>query len=265
MLVQGREESPANSSMKARAELVINAYLYKSDAAISDDDTKTLATMKSGFVIEMGDEKEYGDFAAFQKAMLSATCNVTNGENSMSITYTSGKETLEAGWSPQTDNETTLLVNGESPYPSKNVLRDTTLSRLSKRDDDLEKNGAVIKRLSPGTSPQHLLLLQTFPKQNIYVAMNPSPVYQEYAFTTPDGVKISADGKLSMGRWAVTGTSEIDIRYCAFEDDKAPPHDERATALFISGMKDNPTVTLNGTDISATLRKENNLWKIPLN
>jgi hypothetical protein len=226
--------------------------------------SQALDVMRSGFVVEMGDEEEYGDFSTFQQAILAATCNVTATANSMSVAYTNGVDALFAAWSP---SATTFLVGGVSPYPSADVWRDSSLTQMSK-GTRLEKNGAVMERTAAAGSWRDVLLLQTFPQQGIYVAMNPLPNYQAYTFETPDGVKIEANGKLSMGRWAVTGTSEIDIRFCEFEDEYAIPQEERATMLFVTGMPARPTVILNGKNIThkvaATTKNGVNGWRILL-
>ncbi|MCL1856237.1 MAG: hypothetical protein FWF84_01145 [Kiritimatiellaeota bacterium] len=254
-----QEVSSAHGHTAIAAELIINAFFFKrcEGAALSEEEIAKLGTLRGGFVIEMGDEKEYGNFGKFQEAMLAAKCEVAFGDNSMKVTYASDNDTLEAEWVPENDHTPVFTVNGASPYPDRAVWRDTNLSQLAKTAR-LEKNGAVIERETVG----NLLLLQTFPKQKITVAMNPLPTYQAYTFTTPDGVHIAADGLLSMGRWVVKGNT-LDIRYCAFDDDTVPA-DQRATSLLVTGMKDTPAVTLNGADITAFLKKDGDTWRIPL-
>jgi hypothetical protein len=101
------------------------------------------------------------------------------------------------------------------------------------------------------------------------VATNPTPCHLDYSFSEPGGVKIRADGALSMGRWAVKDSREIDVKYHAFGGDHAPKEPgEAATVLFVTGSKDKPLVTLNGTDVTGTLKawKQNdeNGWLVPL-
>jgi hypothetical protein len=219
--------------------LVINAHFYKKDAAISSNVLEKLKGASSGFVIEMGDEAEYGSFEKFQSRMLLATL----GADTNTVTYRTGDDTLVAGWDA-------FSVNGGEPYPKKEqgLWRDTPLTQMG--TGRLEKNGAVIER----GATNNVMLLQTFPKQKIYVAMNPVPNYQAYTFREPGGVRISADGLCSMGRWAVKDSREIDIRYQAFEDKNAPAMTERARFLFVSGIKGKPKVTLNQVDVTATLK-----------
>ncbi|MCL1857501.1 MAG: hypothetical protein FWF84_07695, partial [Kiritimatiellaeota bacterium] len=195
MLTRGEVETSATAGLNTayRAELIVNAYMLKKDTPITEGEIETLKNAYSGFVIEMGDEKEYGSFAAFQKAMMATPCDVESIEGGIKVRY----DTLAVDWSGATNDDTMFTVNGTSPYPSREMWRDTSLSQVGK-GARLEKNGAVIEKTEAG----NLMFLQTFPKQGIYVAVNPVPIYQSYAFTTPDGVKMTADGKLSMGRWA---------------------------------------------------------------
>ena len=264
-IARGEEESPGNNkAICIRPELIVNAYLFKRETPLAEDEIDTMKETIGGFIVELGDETEYGNFAAFQAAMLAATCDIEGGEGRMKVTYASDGDTLVADWTPEKDGDTAFTVNGASPYPAKDVWRDSPLTKMAK-SGNLAKSGATIERTG---GDEHLLLLQTFPKQGIYVAMNPVPNYQSYAFTTPDGVKITADGLLSMGRWAVKGATELDIRYCAFEGEDAfngaapAPADQRATSLLVTGMKDTPAITLNGHAITPV--KEGNAWRIPL-
>jgi hypothetical protein len=107
------------------------------------------------------------------------------------------------------------------------------------------------------------MFLQTFPKQKLYVAMNLLPNYLDYTFHEPGGVKIVADGVLSMSRWAVKDSKAIDIKYHAFGGEYAPKAPaEAATVLFITGAKGKPQVTLNGNE--ALLKPWKDGWLIPL-
>jgi len=247
--------------------LFVHANFYRRDAAIDADTLQKLETAQSGFVVEMGDEKEYGSFEAFQAHVREAT--LTTGEQG-AVTYTTGKDTLAASWDGFT-------VNGVDPYAdvqARQLIQDSSLSQMGK--GRLEKNGAVVEPGAPVDNPAlrtrpdwqrpedpfinreecTYLVLQTFPKQKVYVAANLLPNYQRYRFREPGGVEISADGPLSMGRWAVKDSREIDIRYHAFDGEYLPPDaaDAPATCLFIQGAKAKPQVTLNGTAVTDKLK-----------
>ena len=207
----------------------------------------------------MGDQQEYGSFAGFQGHIRTASL----GGDKDAVTYRSGNDTLAASW----DN---FAVNGTDAYAAaveQQIWQDTTLSQmgLGRR---LEKGGAVVERGAvQGVDP---LLLQTFPKQQIYVCINPVPGYKAYRFRTPDGVRIVADGLCSMGQWAVKAGREIDVRYAAFQ--LKPPHmpkpDQCATLLFVSGTRGKPKVVLNTEDVTAALKawKQDGAdgWLVPL-
>ena len=229
--------------------LLINAYFYQSDAAIAQDTLQQLKDAQAGFVLEMGDEREYGSFAKFQQAIRSA--RLSGDAQANSVTYTSGKETFVANWEA-------FSVNGHDPAAyakEQSLAQDTTLTQMGRAR--LEKNGAVIERGSQ--HPELNMFLQTFPKQKIYVAMNLLPCYLDYRFREPGGVEIVADGPLSMGRWAVKDSLEIDIKYHAFGGNYLPKEKDPApaTILFISGAKGKPKVTLNDKDVSVSLKP----WK----
>lgn len=218
--------------------LFVHANFYRRDAAIPADTLKKLGTASSGFVVEMGDENDSGSFEEFRAHVLRARL-ATNEKGA--VTYTTGKDTLAATWDGFT-------VNGVDPYAyakERQLWQDTTLTQMGSAR--LEKNGAVVER---GTRhPELNLFLQTFPKQKIYVAMNLLPNYLDYSFREPGGVRIIADGALSMGRWVVKDSREIDILYHAFGGEYAPKEPaEAATVLFITGMKAKPLVTLNGKE-----------------
>ena len=252
------ETQPYHTGFKIMPAMTINAYLYSGEALPTEADEE-LAKRFGGFVVTFGDEAEYGSFEAFQSAMKAATLEV-DGE---AVNYIVDGVTFEAKWEgqpprpsdtpPQEGNYFT--VDGESPYPGKNIWKDSPMAQMG--IGWLEKNGAVMEQIK-GTKP---LMLQTFPKQNITVAINPTPEYQEYTVTTADGVSITADGLLSMGRCVIHGTQKLDIKYCSFE----PVAENSATALFVAGMTEKPVVTLNGEDITERVTfAANEAWRIPL-
>jgi hypothetical protein len=221
---------------------------------IDADTLKRLESAQSGFVVELGDEKEYGSFDKFRAHVRGA--KLAAGEKG-AVTYTTGKDTLAANWD-------SFTVNGQDPYAyakEKQLWQDTTLTQMGQAR--LEKNGAVIEREKSWAN----LFLQTFPKQKIYVAMNLLPNYLAYSFREPGGVQIRADGACSMGRWAVKDSREIDLKYHAFGGDYAPKNPaEAATCLFITGTKGKPQVVLNGNPVALKPWKQDGAegWLVPL-
>ncbi len=252
------QTQPYHESTTIQPALLVHAHFYRKDAAIGADALKRLGSASSGFVVEMGDAKDSGSFDAFRKRVLAA--RLAAGEKG-ALTYASGKDTLTAGWE-------SFAVNGRDPWDDakeKKLRQDTTLTRMGTAR--LEKNGAVVER--GARHPELNLFLQTFPKQKRYVAMNLLPNYLDYAFREPGGVRIAADGACSMGRWAVTDSREIDLLYHAFGGEYLPKEREAAaTLLFVSGARAKPRVTLNGQDVTASLKpwKQDGVdgWLVPM-
>lgn len=94
------------------------------------------------------------------------------------------------------------------------------------------------------------------------------PNYLAYSFREPGGIRIIADGSLSMGRWAVKDSREIDIKYHAFggkylpKEDSVPP----ATVLLVTGTRERPAVALNGEKVKPDPYEQDgtNGWRGPL-
>jgi hypothetical protein len=258
ILEPGVAQEPAHhGNTRIEPALLINAYLYRSESAIGEGAMKQLDSARTGFVVEMGDEKQYGSFGDFQAHMRKAKMNSDVDR----VSYKSGEDTMTASWG-------SFTVNGEDPYAyaqERDLWQDTTLTQMGR--GRLEKNGAVIERVRSWAN----MFLQTLPRQKIYVAMNLLPNYLSYSFREPGGVRIVADGACSMGRWAVKDSREIDIRYHAFGGEYLPKEKDArpATCLFITGTKGKPNVTLNTEDVTSMLkpRTQNGVsgWLVALN
>lgn len=239
--------------------LLVHANVYRRKAPLPQDALAKLGDSTGGFVVEMGDEKDYGSFAKFQAHVRGATLAAGDAGG---VSYTSGPDTFAASW-------VSFTVNGKDPHAclkERNLWQDTTLTQMGR--GRLEKNGAVVDR--GAAHPELNMFLQTFPKQKVFVASNLLPNYLAYSFQEPGGVRIEADGRLSMGRWAVKDSREIDVVYHAFggtylpNEGGLPP----ARALFVSGAKSKPRVTLNGKDVSAKIQPSRHDgvdgWLVPL-
>jgi hypothetical protein len=245
--------------------LLVNAYLFKRDAAIDGEAMKKLKSARTGFVVEMGDVSEYGSFEKFQAHIRSAKLNVDRA----GVTYQSGKDRLVAGWD-------TFTVNGQDPYArmllgqregkgERSLWQDTPLSQMGK--GQLEKNGAVVVRGK--RHPELAMFLHAFPKQKLFAVTNPLPNYLDYRFSEPGGVQIVADGACSMGRWLVRDSREIDITYHAFGDPYCKEAEGvMASVLFVTGAKTKPHVRLNGKDLTPVLKpwdqNGKSGWLVPL-
>jgi len=94
------------------------------------------------------------------------------------------------------------------------------------------------------------------------------PHYLVYRFREPGGIRIIADGSLSMGRWAVRDSREIAIRYHAFGGEYLPKEENMppATVLFVTGTRERPAVTFNGQKVTPKPYTHNGIdgWLVPL-
>jgi hypothetical protein len=272
---------------RIQAALQIHANFYRRATPIPAEELEKLKGAHAGFVVEMGDEAEYGSFAKFEEAMRQATVTAGPREGAYAATYTSGGDTLVTEWAapppppppavegqppppPPAEPAFTVTVNGTDPYATLKTSRlwqDTTLSQMG-LGQRLEKAGAVITRGEvKGQSP---MLLQVFPAQQTYVCTNPVPGYSGYRFQAPGGITILADGLCSMGQWAIMGGRDLQLRYAPFElkPEHMPEPAARATALFVTGLPGKPQVTLNGQDLGGAIKawQHNGAsgWLIPL-
>ena len=260
---------------KAAPTLLINSYNYYNPAVPFDpktaDWTKTDRAY-GGFVIEMGDEKEYGNFDAFQKHIAAAklTLKWDDAAGVLNTSYKSGADTIEAGFRPEYDggwdkNVPSIQcfpyrrVNGQWPYLAPGIERDTTLS-IQGTAGTLSKNGAVLKH-----QPGLMGYLLTEPVSGNYVFSNPLPDPQVLDITVPGGAHITADGRLGMAQVLINPKENtLDVRY-AVKDGQVG--DDMASALFVSGLAANPAVTLNGTAVKKLSSVDINgvpTWVIPL-
>ena len=251
-----------------QSALQIHANVYRRAAPLATGELERLKGAYAGFAIEMADEAEYGSFAKFEEHIRAAQVQAGAKDGAYAATYASGTDRIAVTWpaalppppppaegaapvQPPADPPFTVAVNGADPYAALKTARlwqDTPLGQigLGRR---LEKVGAVVERGAvTGNDP---MLLQVFPQQKTTVCTNPVPGWKAYRFRTPEGVSIAADGLLSMGQWAVVDSGRrVQVRHVAFDGD-APKTEERASVLFVSGLKDKPQATLNGEAVEA--------------
>ncbi|HOS44798.1 MAG TPA: hypothetical protein PK794_14005, partial [Armatimonadota bacterium] len=243
---------------KAAPTLLVNSYYYFNPNQPFDpktaDWTKTDRAY-GGFVIEMGDEAEYGSFQNFQKHVASAKLTLKWDEAAgvLHTVYQSGKDTIEAGFRPEYDgawskNVPSIAcfpyrrVNGQWPYLAPGVERETTLS-IQGTAGTLAKNGAVLRH-----QPGLMAYLLTEPISGTYLFSNPLPDPQYLEITVPGGMTITADGRLALAQCtANTAASTLDVRYAAKEGQVG---DDMAAALVLTGCATAPKVTVNDKAIT---------------
>ncbi len=228
-----------------QAALVIDSYNLKSEDQVDNPDWATCDQAYGGFVLEFGDESEYGSFAAFRRHMQEAVLD-TRWEpeaRTCHVTYRSGADLLEMGVKTDYAGGPTpglfayRRVNGQWPYLAPGLDRDTTLTQQG-RTGRLEKNGAVLT-----TEPGRMAYLQTEPVTGTCAGYNPLPDPTLWSLEVPGGVTVSADGRLGLARIIVRPReNRLWVDYAVRDDQKTP---DMATVLVVRGLQPNPTVERN--------------------
>ena len=259
----GRSE-PNGAAIKPA--LTITSYNFQKDTPVAFDqlDWPTINTATyGGFIIELGDVTEYGDFTAFSQRMQANTL-ATNWEprrKLLNVAYRSGQDLMEAGFTTdfaQSEVHYAVLpgqhtkalpyrrINGAWPYLPPGIDRDTTLSQQG-TTGRLEKNGAVLI-----TEKGRKSYLQTDPSSGTYTGYNPLPDPTDWSLSVPGGVTIRANGKVSLLRVAVQpNENRLWIDYATKPDQNGP---EMATSMLAFGFAGSPVVFRDGKPLPGPLR-----------
>jgi len=235
--------------------LRISNYMLKKDEPLDKQaaDWKKVQQAYGGFVIEMSDNTEYPDFAAFQTHISRAVIETRWEENTgiAHVKYASGGDIIEFGFNPEyTRGQSNQLftyrrVNGEWLYLPPGIDRDSTLSQQG-TTGRLEKLGAVLEY-----EPGRMAFLQAEPITGTFAGYNPLPDPTFWQLSTPGGMKISADGRIGMARITVqSDVSTINIEHVLREGQKTF---DAATAIVLSGVDERPAVEFNGADVSGDI------------
>ena len=245
---------------KARPALLIQSCNYRSDTPLSQAqaDPEKVDLAYGGFVIELGDATEYGDFAAFQRHMdatrLETRWDAASGV--LHVGYRSGEDAMEFGFRPEyqvyadrgvpTDQCFPYRrVNGTWPYLPQGLDRDATLTQQG-RCGRLEKNGAVL-RCERG----RMAYLQTEPITGTYAGFNPLPDPTLWSLSVPGGLTVAADGRVGLLRAVISpGQNRLWVDYALKEEQRAP---DMARALLVLGAREAPSVEFNGAPCSGSL------------
>jgi hypothetical protein len=270
-LKEGKPRTQAyHEQTNVQPALVIDAHFFLKETADGKTfDLQKLANAMGGFVLEFGDEKEFGTFEKFQAHALRASLKSSVNKEGLEVTYQSGDDTLQAHWSDD-HGVPAFTINGIDPYAdaeARGIWQETPLSEMS-LSRRMEKSGSVVERAPvKGVSP---MFLQVFPREKTSVCLNPVPGYSAYRFRTEDGVSIIPDGLVSMSQWVVRNKKEISIKTVNFklEPGLMPPAEAVAKALFVSGTSEKPDVLLNGESITSAVKPwrfgDVEGWLIPL-
>ena len=260
----GGKTEPNGAAIKPA--LTITSYNFEKDSPVTFDklDWPAINTATyGGFVIELGDVTEYGDFAAFSRRLQgnALTTHWDPRQKLLNVRYRSGQDLMEAGFTTdfaQSDVHYAVMpgqqvkagpyrrINGEWPYLAPGIDRDTTLSQQG-TTGRLEKNGAVL-----ATEKGRTAYLQTEPSSGTYTGYNPLPDLTDWSFSVPGGISIIASGKVSLLRVAVQPTQHrLWIDYATKPDQNGP---EMASHLLVSGFNQPPTVVRDGKLLAEQFR-----------
>jgi hypothetical protein len=262
-----------------RPSLTITSYNFQSDQPVAFDklDWPRITTGSfGGFVIELGDASEYGDFDTFSRWMRANRVQATWNEQAhlLEVQYRSGNDLLEVGFDPSysqaqayypvTPGEQTKAlpyrrINGAWPYLPPGIERDTSIAQQG-TTGRLEKNGAMLE-----TEKGHKGYLLTEPVSGTFTGYNPLPDPTTWSLSVPGEVRIEALGKVSLLKVAVQpSANRLWIDYAAKPGQAGP---EMATRLRVTGMQGPPVVQVNGkfrVTASATDSDGKTAYLVPL-
>jgi hypothetical protein len=236
-------------NMKFRPALVIDSFNLRRPAGKGPgEDLNALQKSYGGFVLELGDETEYGSFAAFQKHMqaarLDTTWNATRAN--LQFAYMSGEDVLTGifGALDPLRHLSHCTVNGRDPYLPAGVLRDTTYSRQG-TTGELHKAGMTLT-----TDVATMGYVRADPGSGTYMALNPLPDPTTWSLSVPGGVTLKADGKIGSARVIVHPAQRKVWVDCA----SRPGQAGLARSLMVSGLDGEPVVVLNGRPLDQPLQ-----------
>ena len=254
--------------------LYIHAFLYRGAEAISQEKwygAEKKAT--AGFVIELGDEGEYGSFEKFRAHMKQATLKAqwNDAANQADLEYKSGTNSIAMGfrpwvmpqWNVFTDTASAPVsrsVNGQWPYLPEGIQRDTPWS-LQGFTGRLEKNGTVLE-----SEAGFRAFLLAEPQSGIVTAYNPLPDPVFWKLSLPDSATVAADGRVGLLRvQADPKANTLAIDHQLKPDQKGRA--DLASAFVLTGFKSEPKVMLNGLPPKSLASAEvagQKAWIVPL-
>ena len=237
--------------------IYVYAFVYRGSKGMdldnwySDKDRRATA----GFVMEVGDETEYGSFDRFRKHVaetkLDSTWNAD--KRCYDMAYRSDKDTLEMGYRVWDQGSTFyggdagpkyVRVNGREDYGYPlSIQRDSPWS-VQGIGGRIEKAGAVVE-----SEKNHRTYLLAETKSGTYTGYNPLPDPIFWRFTLPDGKTIRADGRVGLLR--VRARPSEDRVWIDYEIKPGQEHrTDMAQALIFDGFTKPPSVVLNGKSVT---------------
>lgn len=254
---------------KAREAVRINAYMMGllepvKRAAVKEEEWQRIDLGWGGYVIELGDASEYGDFAAFRRHLGTAALE-TRWEpeaKTLHVSYRSADRLLElgyctdyaGGWGKHVRTDRCFpyrRVNGEWPYLAAGINRDTSAT-VQGTSGRLEKNGAILE-----TGEGNMGYLVSVPAKDVVVAWNPLPDLVPLTLHLPPrgaadkqaGGTLTVDGRVGICQIVCdTRDHGIVIEHAVHPRD-ADRYDV-ATGLFVAGGAGVKSAIVNGESVN---------------
>ncbi len=254
--------------------LYVHSFIYRGAEAISQDawyEAEKRGT--AGFVVELGDESEYGSFEGFREHLSRRALSVAWNDEAghAEIDYRSGEDRLEMGfdpwvmprWNVFTDTARAPVyrrVNGQWPYLPEGIHRESPWS-IQGETGELKKNGYTLR-----SERGHRTYLLVEPRTGIATAYNPLPDPIFWRLELPTGEAVDADGRLGLLRLQyepASRTLTVDHRYKPEQEARA----DVADALLLHGFAAAPRVVFNGEPLRRPARVTidgRQAWALPL-
>ncbi len=232
-----------------RPALLIEQYNYKSSTPLPEASKTSDALDQSygGFALEMGDDSEFPDFAAFQQHFSASSLQTSwnPASHSLKVSYVSGPDTMACEFCP-VDGQPAFVfrtVDGHAADLPYGVLRDTTVS-MQCGTGDLRKNGLVIQ-----SQPGIVTYGMSNPAAETLAAYNPLPDPNLWTMSGPQGFAVEPDGRVGIFKVILDRRAKRLVLEHA-----ARPADEKRLDLarhaFIFGLPTDTTVVVNGREMA---------------
>ncbi len=239
--------------------LVIDSYNLRRDRPLEHgrDDFAAIDAAYGGFVLEMGDNTEFRDFAAFQRHMQACTVEQQfhTSTSVQEVVYRSGEDVLRASRPTVHDREARGEIpadefirsrNGARAYPGKGIRRDTDTSQAG-GGGQLAKDGAVLR-----FTPETAAFLQHEPVSDTWRAMIPTPTESGFDLHLPDGLRLRTDGQVGLFEVIIQNQGRHVEIWHAFPPTGDSSNDEATRTLTIQGPSTPPAIIKNGRTIRAS-------------
>jgi len=227
----------------------------------------------AGFVLKMGDEKQYGSFDNFRRQAATPVEIKRNadeqfvdlrtdaGDDSLYMRYSLVLRPEWEGQPPQVIRVLSRTINGEPAYLPEGIHRQSPWSIQSVLP--LTRfNGAELYM-----EPERRGYIQADGKSGVYRAYNLLPDPTLWSFRLDDGVQVTADGRVGLLRVQIEPAKNlVQIDHQVKSEHAGRP--DMARNMLLGGMDERPDVILNGRNVDR-LRRETfygeRFWMLPLN